>query len=292
MINIPDVGTWRDLWDDVPGWVGADGFHGIAHPDGRYLFLCGDTFHRGADGERWATRQSAVVWNGTRLRETHPAGDLIPGLGTSWEWGGPMVWDGPDIWCVSLRSEPISGGWGFRSLPRSLIQLSWPSWTGEPTYIARWDLPRGQVDWGASVARTASWLYIFGVVLPPGGYGHQVYVARVRSNGLPDLSSWEFYTGDRWSGVPDDAAPVLSEHGPSGTFSVQFHAGLFYLTSKMDGDFGTQVSVWVAERVYGPWVRHPIGIAPWRNERMTYGVTAHPDLRTPDGKYVISVPCN
>src|ERR1044071_10146170 len=93
MIAVPETDTWRKMWADVAGgWLCADGFWGVPHPDGRYLFLCGDTAHE-TDGRRWWTRTSAVTWDGKRLENCSDA-DIIPTVARDWHWGGPMVWGG------------------------------------------------------------------------------------------------------------------------------------------------------------------------------------------------------
>jgi Domain of unknown function (DUF4185) len=300
VVAVPEIDTWRALWSDVPGgWLAADGFWGVPHPDGRYLFLCGDTAHR-RDRERgtdvWWSRTSAVIWDGERLETCSddaliPGTESAPGVEATWHWGGPMVWDGPDLWCMSLRCERVEGGFGFRSLPRALVQLSWPSW-GKPSFVREWPLPVGRIDWGALVVRTVDWVYVYGVTIGPGEYGHQVYVARVRDGRLPFLKEWAYFAAGKWVSDPDSATPILSEHGPSGTFSVHWSPGGFRLTSKSDGDFGTDVCVWRSKTAQGPWLRKVVGQEPWSWERMSYGATAHPLLMLPSGKHLISVPHN
>lgn len=289
------VGEWRDLWGRVGGgWLAADGFSGLAHPDGRYMFVHGDTLWEltgPTSPDRWVTRNSVTVWDPAEgeIDAVDPTGrDFIPAPGDgSWFWHGDPVWDYPDVWLFALRARAVEGGWGFTTEPRSLVQLSWPSFA-DPRWVATWEPPwSGFIDWGASMIRYGDWVYVYGVRHQPSWFGHDVFVARVRSGHLKDRSWWRFYGGLSawsadgllWSKDEAKAVPVIDHTaGTCGTFSSDLVAGEFRITSKLHGDLGSQVCVWSSRSPAGPWSRRVVAEAPWTSADQTYGAFAHPDL--------------
>lgn len=286
---LPNFEAWNALWGKVKyGWLAADGFAGIAHPiDGRYLFLCGDTLWD--DGK--ATRTSTVIYDpeypNRLLAASGSEADFIPpSLDDTWHWHGDMVWDGPDIWLFALRMRQAEGGWGFQPVQRSIVQLSWPAWH-EAEHVDTYVMPfTAQIDWGASLLRSGQWFYVYGVRHQPGWYGHDVYLARVRSGHLLDSEYWRFYAGQNaaggmiWSSHESEARVIIShDNGPSGTFSSDVNSGgTFRLTSKMHGDFGSDVTIWSSSSPAGPFSTRTVATVPWTSADQTYGAFAHPDL--------------
>jgi hypothetical protein len=306
VLHLPSIGEWEQKWTRVGGgWVAADGFGGVRHPtDGRYMFLHGDTFVE-RDGLRFMPHTSVTVWDGANIVMTsEPDRDFIPPAAdgtSSWYWHGDLFWDGPDLWVFALKVKRASGGWGFATLSRDLVQLTWP-WRQVPKWVATYPAPfpktDGQpVDWGSSAVRVSPYVYVYGVQQIPGAFGHRVFLARVQSGRLPSAGAWRFYAGADSSGAvgwavsQSDMVPVMSESaGPSGTFSSELMNGMWRITSKLHGDFGSDVSAWEGPNPWGPFTRRTVVSVPWSSADQTYGAWHHPDAGVlPDGRTVVSV---
>lgn len=299
-MTLPDLASWNALWASAAdGFLAADGFAGIAHPiDERYMFLCGDTLW--SDGR--ATRSSAMIYDPKHKRLTAGSGSwadfIAPLTDGTWHWHGDMVWDGPDVWTFALRTRAAEGGWGFQSVQRSIVQIAWPAWH-DPVHVDTYAMPFANlIDWGASLVREGQWFYVYGVKSQPGWYGHDVYLARVRTGHLLDASYWRFYAGQNssgsmmWSSRESEARVIIPhEKGPSGTFSSDVNGGgTFRLVSKMLGDFGSDVTVWTSSSPAGPFSTRTVATAPWTSEDQTYGAFAHPGLGlTRGGERLVSV---
>lgn len=300
-MTLPALADWNALWATAPGgYLASDGFAGLMHPiDEQYMFLNGDTLW--ADGK--ATRTSVIVFDPRRPKMLRAASDssfdFIPGLSDgTWHWHGDMVWDGPDVWTFALRMRAAEGGWGFQSVPRSIVQIAWPM-GHDPMWIDTYPFPFvSRIDWGASLLRQGQWFYVYGVRIQPGWYGHDVYLARVRSGHLLDPEYWRFYAGlnaagsMEWSSNEENAAVVIPhEKGPSGTFSSDANSGgTFRLTSKMHGDFGSDVAIWSSSSPAGPFNIRTVATVPWTSADQTYGAFAHPGLGlTAQNQRLISV---
>lgn len=305
-----NVAEWSALWGAVEGgWLAGDGFAGIAHPaDGRYAFLHGDTFWRDSDGGPWTSRNSMTVFDPdrgvVRAVEDETAGaNFIPSGDGGWFWHGDMMWDGPDLWVIPIRAASADSGWGFAEVrPRELVQLSWPSFQ-DPRYVGRYSLPfgSGDVTWGASLVRAwgdQPWVYVYGTRHQPGWFGHDVFCARVRSGYLLEGSYWRFYAGlndsgaMKWSPHEEDATPIIDHgQGPAGTFSSDMSVGgQVRITSKLHGDFGSQVTMWQSVSPVGPFSTRPVVEVPWTSADQTYGAFAHPGLPSlSNGRKMISV---
>jgi len=269
----------------VLGW---DYQHIIPLGGGRHLWLFQDTFvdHSGA-----ATRldQASFVHNAALLQDgrcftllhagTADAPDEFePGDGLGhplrkwfWPMGGDS--DGTTAWVfwAEMEKDPVD--------PTPPDGLGWhPVRTWLATYDAdtleRQDFRPAHNDgvapiYGYAVDSDGSWTYLFGNTFEQnltreGGFwnvphsGSKIWLARVprfQFDARPD-----YRTADGWSSHPEDAAPIVDRFNIENPMQPRLIDGQWVSATAIDGYWGTNFLIDVAEHPWGPW--YPVDLAP------------------------------
>jgi len=158
--------AWQCLFDGITGaWPGGDGASSTRLPDGRLLWLFGDTFVGGvtATGEREAStrvvRNSIVVTEGSCVSVLPTVRDALPGGDRTWLWPTHSVLTSSGaagsasqlgVFAQRVRrSGP--GAFDFERVATSVVRVTVP-WLGTPIVRAVSDLARSTVLWGAGLA--------------------------------------------------------------------------------------------------------------------------------------------
>lgn len=289
------------------GFTGGDGTYSIVLPDGRTLWIFGDSFIGGvtADYHRIKTsplyiRNSFVTFEEGKL-QTHQQGDprdfksmIIPpevADGTSgkselalWYWpGDAFIEDGNlNVFVSKFSQENPDDMWGFKFLDTELAEFSLPDL--KPLRVNRFP-NLDSVHYGHAICETDDHLYIYGLKdkLP--------YVARTPSGNV--RGEWQFFNGESWVSNPKEAAPLIEFTG-SEQFSV-FEFNGTYIMIMQEGEFGRKIYSFTAATPFGPW----------QNKQMiyetpplagcescfTYNAVAHPQF-TEDNYLLISYNTN
>ena len=235
---------------DCCGMTGADGFYSVPLPDGRVVWIFGDTFlgEVEPDGSREKRspvfiRNAFAVQDGDSLRTLYNVIDgwesslVIPpdaGRGTEfsedslWYWPGDgFIENGKLKVFMSAFYQAEEGNWGFRWVSANLAVFSLPDIKLEK--IEHFDYP-GEVEihWGHALCDEApDYTYIYGA-------GEKYpYVARAPKGDV--MAGWEFYTGESWVNDSRKAKPMTDWKG-SEQFSVIRLRNKFVLLTQ-SGDF-------------------------------------------------------
>ena len=268
------------------GWRGGDGDFSVALPDGRTLWLFGDSIVQKAKQRDYSfVRNSAVIQERDGSLDTTAAtqaGQNTVGFDDPpdqrWLWPGAGFVVHSQLWLFESEMRKTGPGfWGFGYVRSWLFQMDLRG--RRLVELRRVPLPVDGVIWGAAVIPKGPWLYIFGV------HDHAAskhpHVARVAADGL--LGPWAYWDGSAWSGVPlphaDWHGSVASEfsviRGPFGIALVSASGGL-----------KSQVLSYQAHNVTGPWAE--IGViyrAHVPPGRFAYNALLHP---LPGGDYLLS----
>ncbi len=255
----PDAAFNRLFAAQAKGWTGADGTISIRIPDGRTLWLFGDSFlgRVNPDGTRPGDspfiRNSALVQSDGLLtplygrRQGAPAALFQPAVQDEWYWPGDGTPEGHRLLVFLHRYRQARPGlWGWQ-------------WTA--TEIAIIDLPdlglneirplpvANGIRYGVALMEHKGQVYIFGVTAGTGS--KRLHVARGRRGSLLS-TAWTFYDGRQWSAKPDRSASILT--GVGSQFSmVPFREGFALIT--MDGrtPFSGRLVAYTALRPEGPF---------------------------------------
>lgn len=298
-----------DNWHD-DYFSGADHGCSLVIPDGRSLWLFGDT-ERGrmaVDGSRASdenfVRSSFLLVGHGRLRVVYgkDGGAVLPAgpEGTvTWPHGAALDHGALHVFASLVR---VTGRCALAFDVLDLVVASYTVPPGhDPCLLAVHSLPtyRDQ-QWGAAVTTMGDYLYIYATAHRHERcvFGKDVYLARVRSGQVLDFARWQYWTGGGWSSSARDARVVIAaDDGPGTAMSVhQRSDGAWVLLSKQNDAFGQCVSIWTAPTPWGPWsLSNPaVAAAPSfvADQRFTYNAFAHPEIPLASGGLLVTVSRN
>lgn len=252
----PDL-YFNDLFAGRSGWTGGDGTLSIPLPDGRVVWLFGDSFLGpvSAEGERPRdapfVRNCLVVQKGQSLTtrygtiDGNPAAFFPAPNASQWYWPGDGVVEGGMLRVFLHRFERTGPGlWDWRWLDTWLAALSLPDVVLKE--ISQAPSP-GAIMFGVCILRGDADTYVYGV---SGGFPKKAYLARAPARGLQE--KWAYFDGSDWSNDVSEAQPILA--GVSAQFAVILFRDRYYLFT-MDDRTGLSrdISVYRAPEPWGPW---------------------------------------
>jgi hypothetical protein len=240
-------------------WAGADLTGVVRLPDGRKLWLFGDTLYAPVDnGTRGAIEQmgnnSAFVESGGCMRHVRSNGTsaswLTPPQGGSAYWPGGGVVVGSTLYVFLGRIIP-EAPFG-RLLDRAVATFSLP----DLTLRAITPLPFGPGDpaWGASaVSPGDGFVYVYGPKRETcdGCYTSEVFLARAPSGAVADINQWTYFDGANWSSDGHAARSLFTGAG-SHVSVVPFRNG-WIAVSKVADILTSDIAAWWSPSPVGPW---------------------------------------
>jgi len=287
---------YTDLFmGECGGFTGGDGTYSLLLPDGRTLWIFGDTFIGGVNPDNTREKQdpkfirnSVVIQDKDSLRTLFneingknasfaipPIKDLdgneIP-EDSIWFWPGDgYLEDGKLKIFYSEFAQIDTGMWGFKWLGTWLGSYSLPD-IQEEEIIKIYDATVSHVHFGHAVHVDELYTYIYGA-----GKGRP-HVARY-ANGDAD-KAWEYYTGNDWSADPSKSKPMAQIDG-SEQFSIFRYDDLYILITQL-GMLSQDICAYSSPTPYGPWgdkqflYRTPM-LDSTKN-LLTYNALAHPQI--------------
>ena len=282
-----DASGWQGLFDGLTtGWSGGDGAASIRLPDGRLLWLFGDTFTGSvsADGRRGSdariVRNSMVVTDGSCAAVVTPGREALPGRDGTWLWptAGAVTSAGRDgrpsvVTVVAQRlRRDAHDALGFARTGTAVVRVTVP-WDGTPVVGDVSDLPRSEVLWGAGlvVDGATTWVYGTRAVDEPLVFGRELLLARAPTSSLDDVSTWHYRTTAGWSLEDRDAVVVRSARDGVSTVPSAARVGASYVIVTKPQEFlGDAVVALRAPHPWGPWTTVPLLRAPSGTTVMRY----------------------
>lgn len=288
----PDAAFNAQFGQRADGWSGGDGSLSVALPDGRVLWLFGDSFIGAinADGSRAENtrmiRNAGMIQTGTTFATLHgePAW-ITPDDPDLWYWPGDGTVQGDQVIVfMSTFRQGQPGMWGFESTGRDdAVILALPTLEVQAIIPVDAD-PR--VRQGINVLEDGAYVYIYGVEYDDGAkYSH---VARAPAGDV--LGTWEYYTGAGWSPDPAQSTRILRD--VSDEYGVIKHGDTYYLITQ-ESTFGTKIYAYTAPAPEGPW-ESPVLLycTPETGDNVfTYNAQPHPEF-TADDELLISYDVN
>jgi hypothetical protein len=293
--------SYQSAFDDLRAagveWAGADGGAPTVLPDGRVLWLFGDTFtgHIQGDGSLapgWGLVQNSfVVQNGACFRPVmggapNAREDLIPAVPGQWYWPSNAIVEPTAngnvlrMFLSRMTGNSNPAPWNFALVDTQIATFTLPNLS----LVDIGPLPNGlnsgqDYAWGGSaVTGVDNFIYVFGgrgdkqsADCDP---GRERRVARVERGKLT-TGPWQFFDGTTWSSDPTAAAllqfvadtPVPATActaKPLDTLNVVPNPTGGYVAGGKLGEhpqpyslFGTEISKWTASAPEGPW--HYVG---------------------------------
>jgi len=289
-----------------PGFVGADVGADVLLQDGRRLWVFGDTLREADfDGQRFV-RNSMLLFSPGCATVVMPKdhGAVVPnradGVGY-WPMDVAAVHpEGYDIVGVSLMRVRTTGPgiFDFEVLGPAIALFEVPVGRA-PRLLTVHDLGPDDADlsrplWGAAIEPVGDTVYIYGTAQPRGTrtFGRSLSVARANLLDVADQAQWEYWDGRAWQPRADRAATLIpAVGGVSQVLSVFERDGSWYVVSKKDDVYGTDLVIWKGPSPVGPFVASaPLAQIPSDSADglLRYMPLAHPDLLPDKGSVLVS----
>jgi hypothetical protein len=267
------------------GWTGGDGTVSILLPDGRTVWLFGDTLLGTVSADETRSvdtpfiRNSLLVQNGTRMETRmrfaggEPTSFFVPSSADQWFWPGHGIVDGDQLKIFLHRFEQTELKlWAWHWVGTDLASVSLPSL--ELTGIEPAPSENG-ILYGVSLLEEDAYIYIYGTA--DRKHPKEAHLARAPTGGIH--GPWAYYSGASWSDQPTASQSILT--GVSTQYSV-IHAGRHFYLFTMDGRnvFSNIIVVYRAAQPQGPW-QGPLTIyqAPETNSQVAaYNPFTHPQF--------------
>lgn len=295
---------------NTAGWSGGDGASSVPLPDGRSLWLFGDTIlgpEAPGGGYGAGTRMvhnSFVIQDRGCLRAVNGprGGEVLPDSGTAFYWPTAGLALGDRLYVFAARVVATGDRpFDFRAVGTDLAVFALANGSdprllrvvGTPSRSAPDTVPQ----WGQAVLgpQGDGYVYVYATarVDAPYHFGRELYVARVRPAGLEDPEQWRFFAATGWSSTREQArALIASMGGVSTTPSVLRSGRSVVVVSKKDGFLGTDVAAWTGATPAGPFLtptrlaRAPSYEVPGE---LKYLPAAHPELRLASGRTLVTI---
>ena len=266
-------------------------------PDGRVLWLFGDTFIGGVTANGTRDASSTIVRNSAVLADTTgrhllptdtptPQPFVATSHPASWYWPGDATVEGNELRVFMSRFEATgTGAWDFAHVATDIASFHLPDLTFQGLTPA----PAGNdISWGTAILETDDHTYIYGIE----DLHQQKYAHLARSPNGAIRGPWEYFDGTAWS--PDPAASTRIADGVSNQYSV-IKAGPRFLLVNQQINFGRMITIAAAPSPWGPW-DPPTAIyatpEPLTDPNLfTYNAVAHPEFGS-GGELVISYNVN
>jgi hypothetical protein len=265
---------YQTLLRDTPmngRWFHGDGGFSVALPNGKKLWIFGDSFTGTMSGQtqNWADQ---AVHNMALVQDKgciSPITGPVASNGKFTDWLKPTATqDRTDVEDYYWVNTPFMDGTklrifllhmyndadGFHIIGSDLATFNVSGATpvleeikGTPgANNGAYGLP----FWGAAVIRDNSYTYIYG---EPYVFGHYYYLARVPNDQLTNDFQWTYWTGTDWVGDQNQAQPVIngSEGLAAGVNIYQKPDGTNVFLNKKYDAFGTDIYAWTSPYLTG-----------------------------------------
>ena len=300
-----DPAIARKIIQDDAGVTAGDGMYSILLPDGRSIFLMGDSYTGKVTAGARSTgdhmfRNTYQVYDNGKVSAITSGPDHSAAVPVDypdevrWYWPGHGFVSGNTLYIFQLLMyQGASGAWGFRYLETHVLEYSLPDITLKRDYKIPYS-GTSEAVYGAAALYDGGTVYVYAQYEKANGDPFnpvsQVLCARTTTAELD--SRWEYYTGSGWSADSKDAVPLsgLSAVPVSSQFNVFKLRDKYVLLTqhKMLGD--GRIFTAVADTPYGPWVKlkqifkvPELPSSKW----FTYNAMAHPQFER-DGEILVS----
>ena len=299
------VSIARDQFDKFNnvknGWLAGDATISLLLPDGKTLWLFGDSFIGEKSGEFSidASNSSfinncAILKDDTSLTAYYGGtidnpSSLIPGEGNDIFWPEHATIENDTIKILAVRviyEDNNTAGFNFRTGTTHLAQFTYPEMehisTQEVDFIAD-----STIRFGAHILERNDYTYIFGVKdTTADDMTWSIPVLARYENSISE--PWEFYAGSgNWSYNYEDLR-TIGDRPMSESFFVYEKNDKFYLIMHEIWTVG-ELYILEADNITGPFNRDLTGgvenlfcIIPPHGSNFTYNLFAHPQFQNQD----------
>lgn len=286
--GVPDKEFNTLLRTENGGWVAGDATFSIYLPDGRTLWLFGDSFIGTANPDSSLApgakmiRNCAVIqddenmeaiYNGTFENPENLVSTLTPDSTWFWPEHGLVENDTLKIIFSEFGTNDAPSGWNFEYRNAWMVYFTYP----QMEYINQTLLPyynTNGVMYGDRILNHEGYNYIYGRKSESGN--KMAHIARVSEGNI--LGTWEFFDGEGWS-EEDTTTTRISIFPISEQFGVFEHSSKFVMITQAIM-LGSKIYSIVSDAPEGPFFhRKELYSTPYPFSNMfTYNSYPHPQF--------------
>lgn len=277
-------------------FTGGDGTYSIRLPDGRSLWIFGDSFignvtpdlKRVKTDPQYIRNCFVILGNDSliTLQQGKPSefkSMMIPPEVTNgkysehdfWYWPGDAFIENGKLNVFVSKFFQVKGTdmWAFQFQGTELVEFSLPDLN-----VLRIDAfpQRDSVHYGHAVLQTDEYTYIYGLK------NQFPYVARAKKGSVRD--AWQFYSGNKWVAQAELAEPMIRFSG-SEQFSV-FEWRQSYVMIMQGSDLSRNIYSFTSTQPYGPWENQQLlyetPLPSGCKTCWSYNALAHPEFAEDD----------
>ena len=309
--------TYDACFDRNEGWTGADGAYTVALPDGRILWLFGDTWIGKVLDNRHV---EATLVHNTMAIQPEPDMDCLrllffysypargtpkavirPKEGGGWLWplDGVRTPGGLVVFMLQVEKTDASSTFGFRTVGSWLGFVDNPEAPPDQWRIRQARIPHarfsesGDLIFGAAVVKEDAFVYIYGTRegMINGRRARGLVLARVPESDVRDFNQWRFYSGGNW--VPEAAHAESLADGMANECSVSYLSVLGqYVLVYTENGFSGNFFLRLSPRPWGPWGDPILFYRCPEIDRdpdiFCYAAKAHPELSAGDAELIVT----
>jgi Domain of unknown function (DUF5005) len=230
-ISVKLATDFNQLFTRYSGWTGGDATYSIPLPDGRNLWLFGDSFIGTVNPNRTRPggglyRNAFVVQDGDDLTTlTGGATAFVePADAGWWYWPGHGIAHGDTLQVILFGFKSTgSGAWDFAYASVDVATFSLPDF--QLLSIER-KIADPPTNYGAAILKEDGYLYLYGSEKQ--GFSKFLHTARVAGDDLN--GEWEYFDGTGWTTDPALSARHFAH--VSDEFAVFKHNDRYYLLTQ------------------------------------------------------------
>lgn len=298
-----------EIIHDDCGVTAGDGMYSILLPDGRSIFLMGDSYTGKVTNNARSTsdhmfRNTYHIYDHGKVSAVTSGGNHSAAVPVDYPEEEKWYWPGhgfvkDDVLYIFqfLMYQGADGAWGFRFENTHLLEYRLP----DLTLIRDSKIPYSgpsSVMYGAAVVTDGDVVYVYAQSDKEGGDMYNpVSVAYCARTTVADIhDKWEYYTGTGWSEDYLQAVEMsgLSSVPVSSQFNVFKLRDKYVLLTQHKVLWSGQIFTFTSETPYGPWGNKKqifkipdLGNKDW----FTYNAMAHPQFEK-DGMILFSFNVN
>lgn len=294
-----DTAIASEIIRDRGSVTGGDGMYSIALPDGRSVFLMGDSWlGEVVNGQRSTSgnhmyRNTYIVWDEGRVgaiaeaNGPNTSGAVPPGVtdeGKKWYWPGHGFVAGDKLYVFqTLMYQGGSGMWGFMYETTRILEYRLP----EITLVRDEPIPFSGADnihYGmAAMNGGDGYLYIYAQVDVENDADPVAEVLAARTTVDRLYTGWEYFTGSGWSANAADAQKLqgLASVPVSSQFNVFELRGKYVLLTQNKAFNSGEIYTFVGDTPVGPWRNRKLIFRTYEQNTpglFTYNAMAHPQF--------------
>lgn len=277
------------------GWTGADATYSLPLPDGRIMWMFGDTFlgtvtaQRTRDGAPFI-RNSLIIQEGDQMttltggNDNNPKAFIQPYQADQWYWplDATIYNEKIQLLLGRLGSNGTGDAWDFayRGFDLAIINpISFAIESLQPKITSP------DISYGSCLVEDDEFIYIYGIF--SSSRSKTVHLARAENGNL--LNPWTFYDGTAWTSEPSD---YIIAKNVSDQFSVIKDDNVYYLITH-ETIFGRRIFIAQSNRPEGPFTNGRVLYCTPESggDIFTYNSFVHPEL-SQEGELRISYNIN